>query len=618
MDKITLLLLSSIFCALPSYTAGHFFPGPFSTDGRWMVNEGGKQLALAGVNWPGAGDTMVPEGLQYASIADTIDKVKSIGMNVVRLTWAVEMVDDIIDKGGDKDIKTAFVDVLGSKNGTTIWQAVMKKNPSFSSNITRLQVFDAIAAECSKHQIYVHLDNHVSKAGWCCDKDDGNAWFGDEHFDIMKWKRALGYMADHGKGWSNLIGMALRNELRQPSFNWHRDLQVNWSTWYGNMTSGADAIHEANPDLLIFFSGLGFDSQLRPIFSDDVFGSDINFDKSKLAYGNKIVLEVHDYDMGESNCTRKEAKLTKNAFAALGPKSPQKVRSKLSSKKERGKAPTPVRIHDKPVQHTPAPRLPDSPRAHPENWTSGNIPSALLGRLPLEIRLQIWREVLGGNLFHIAFDKTQNALHCYLCQDFSTGVHSHGEDKYPRCQGSLREPCFFYSRPICFFSHGEKYAFRAMSFLLTCRQIYTEAMDILYSTNVFNIDDSTTLLGLMAPPFSHFRHIQTMHVNVAMWKIRCSDITEVAVTPPLYSVWTEFWATLAKFSGLRHLRLDVYGTSRAGFQKEDLEPLLQLKGLKTFDLAVWRDTDGPNYTRQDITVSIPLRDFIRSSIGICN
>ncbi|KAL8685216.1 MAG: hypothetical protein Q9224_005909, partial [Gallowayella concinna] len=317
-------LLSSLLCALPSYAADHFFPGPFSTDGRWMVNEAGNKLTLAGVNWPGHGDTMVPEGLQYASIADTIDKLKSIGMNVIRLTWAVQMVDEIIDNGGDKDIKTAFVDVLGQTNGTAVWQAVMKQNPSFSPNITRLQVFDAIAAECAKQQIYVHLDNHVSKAGWCCDDDDdGNAWFGDEHFDTTKWKRALGYMARHGKSWPSLMSMALRNELREPSFNRRKGAAVNWNTWYGNMTAGADAIHKANPDLLIFFSGLGFDSQLRQIFSDDVSGRDIDFDKSKLAYGNKIVLEVHDYDMGESNCTRKEAKLTQNAFAALGPKSPQ-------------------------------------------------------------------------------------------------------------------------------------------------------------------------------------------------------------------------------------------------------------------------------------------------------
>lgn len=41
-----------------------------------------------------------------------------------------------------------------------------------------LQVFDAIAAECANQQIWVHLDNHVSKAQWCCSETDGNAWFG--------------------------------------------------------------------------------------------------------------------------------------------------------------------------------------------------------------------------------------------------------------------------------------------------------------------------------------------------------------------------------------------------------------------------------------------------------
>jgi hypothetical protein len=40
------------------------------------------------------------------------------------------------------------------------------------------QVFDAVAAELANQEIWVHLDNHVSKAQWCCGADDGNAWFG--------------------------------------------------------------------------------------------------------------------------------------------------------------------------------------------------------------------------------------------------------------------------------------------------------------------------------------------------------------------------------------------------------------------------------------------------------
>jgi hypothetical protein len=40
------------------------------------------------------------------------------------------------------------------------------------------KVFDAVAAELADQEIWVHLDNHVSKAQWCCGADDGNAWFG--------------------------------------------------------------------------------------------------------------------------------------------------------------------------------------------------------------------------------------------------------------------------------------------------------------------------------------------------------------------------------------------------------------------------------------------------------
>ncbi|KAL9592934.1 MAG: hypothetical protein Q9179_006236 [Wetmoreana sp. 5 TL-2023] len=318
----SVVFLHGLVSALPSNTLDSWPAGPFTTKGRWITDVQGDHLTYAGVNWPGAADTMVPEGLQYASIPNIVGKIKDIGMNAIRLTWAVEMVDDILDGGGDIDIKTSFVKVLGDKNGTDVYEAVLEKNPSFAPNITRLEVFDAIAQECAKQQIYVHLDNHVSKAGWCCADNDGNAWFGDKFFDVNKWKRALGYMAEHGKSWPALISMSLRNELRSPS-NWlFRVANVNWDNWYSNMTAGASAIHDANPDVLIFFSGLKSDSQLRPIFSNDVLGQDIDFDTSKLAYANKIVLEVHDYDMA-SNCTVKKSLLTTNSFGALDPPDPK-------------------------------------------------------------------------------------------------------------------------------------------------------------------------------------------------------------------------------------------------------------------------------------------------------
>lgn len=54
-----------------------------------------------------------------------------------------------------------------------------------------------MAAECERQEIYIHLDNHISKGMWCCSQTDGNAWFGDEYFNVENWVRGLVYMANH-------------------------------------------------------------------------------------------------------------------------------------------------------------------------------------------------------------------------------------------------------------------------------------------------------------------------------------------------------------------------------------------------------------------------------------
>jgi hypothetical protein len=115
--------------------------GPFKTEGRWIVNANGDKISLAGANWPGHGEVMVPEGLQYQSIKDVLSDIKSIGMNAIRLTFATELVDQIYaNNGKDVDLKTAFEEGLGKENGTIILQKVLKNNPSFTAQTTRLEV----------------------------------------------------------------------------------------------------------------------------------------------------------------------------------------------------------------------------------------------------------------------------------------------------------------------------------------------------------------------------------------------------------------------------------------------------------------------------------------------
>lgn len=118
------------------------FPAlPFTTSGSSILGVDGANIAYAGVNWPGATEPMVPEGLQYQSISTIVSKIKELGMNVIRLTYATELVDQIFDhEMVDIPIMTAFNNALGMENGTTVFKQVLENNPSFNENTTRLQV----------------------------------------------------------------------------------------------------------------------------------------------------------------------------------------------------------------------------------------------------------------------------------------------------------------------------------------------------------------------------------------------------------------------------------------------------------------------------------------------
>ncbi|KAL8995217.1 MAG: hypothetical protein Q9169_005005 [Polycauliona sp. 2 TL-2023] len=261
------------------------------------------------------------------------------------------------------------------------------------------------------------------------------------------------------------------------------------------------------------------------------------------------------------------------------------------------------------------------------------LKAPLLERLPFEIRLQIWEEVLGGNLFHMQAKPPSNNLYQtidepsdaqrgwqrqnpnfgrYLCCNFSTDTTTDGQAAYPRCQGSQVEPCFFCG--------PEASPFNPLSLLLTCRQIHNEAVEFLYSTNTFSFDDDLILHVVSSLDSGrHFNQIRTVHVNISLWKLsggQYPGLNSNEVGDAFRHNWARFWLLLLQLERLRHVRLDIYGTSKLGLQTEDLDPVRQLRGLKTFDLALWHDaTDSdawePAADRQDMLLSVPLQESIR-------
>ncbi|KAH0336524.1 glycosyl hydrolase family 5 protein-like protein/cellulase, partial [Aureobasidium melanogenum] len=313
ISALLLPILGALAQANPIISRASSWPhAPFTTSGRNMKNSLDETIVYAGVNWPGAANVMIPEGLQYQSVSTIMSKIKDLGMNVIRLTYAIEMIDDIYE-GVDSSLKTAFIQALGETNGTKVLKEVLASNPTFTENTTRLEVFDAIAAEAHTQQIYVHLDNHVSKGEWCCSHTDGNAWFGDTYFDVSNWKRGLAFMANHAKSWPAFTSMSLRNELRTTA-NGTGD---NWVSWYENMIPAADGINKANPSPLIFFSGLSYDTQLGTIVDGEDIGNGTSFALRDHAYADKIVWELHNYANSATNCGDIEGSLRNQGYNAM-------------------------------------------------------------------------------------------------------------------------------------------------------------------------------------------------------------------------------------------------------------------------------------------------------------
>lgn len=135
----TMRLSTTLLAATLASVVSAFPNAPFKTSTEWVLDSTGANFTYVGVNWPGAGEVMIPEGLQYQSIQSIVSKIKSLNMNVVRLTFAIELVDDIKDKGGDVTLQKAFQKALGS-NGDKVFQSLIKNNPQFTASTTRLQV----------------------------------------------------------------------------------------------------------------------------------------------------------------------------------------------------------------------------------------------------------------------------------------------------------------------------------------------------------------------------------------------------------------------------------------------------------------------------------------------
>lgn len=227
-------------------------------------------MKLACVNWASHLELVVAEGLGQQPVDVISKKIKDLGFNCVRLTWPLYLATN--ESLACLTVRESFVNA-GLSDSISGLQA---NNPSIV-DLSLINAFQAVVASLTSNKVMVILDNHISTPGWCCSKYDGNGFFGDQYFNPDLWINGLTKMATLFKDNPFVIGMSLRNELRGP--------KQNVNDWYRCMQRGAEAVHEANLNVLVILSGLSYDKDFTFLRKQPI----------SLSFTGKLVFEAHWY-----------------------------------------------------------------------------------------------------------------------------------------------------------------------------------------------------------------------------------------------------------------------------------------------------------------------------------
>ncbi|MCJ1466987.1 hypothetical protein MMC07_005609 [Pseudocyphellaria aurata] len=144
-----------------------------------------------------------------------------------------------------------------------------------------------------------------------------------------------------------------------------------------------------------------------------------------------------------------------------------------------------------------------------------------------------------------------------------------------------------------------------IALLQTCRQIYLEAINVLYTTNIFDIDHLQTLIYLSKSiPPQQFATISTLHVS---WPVTYHAASYHGQVDSMND-WERVCHVVAtKMPGLRHFKVSLSHNAPLSIREESdqdwIKPLLEIRGLRTFNLV----THDVNLTRRherDVNVEI--------------
>lgn len=230
----------------------------------------------------------IPEGLQHNSVEAIARLISDSGFNCVRLTFSIDMALNQGLKVSDSFGSLAQRTGADSAAVSGLWDRVKERN-AWIENVSVGEAFGRVIDTLGSLNVRVILDNHVSHASWCCNLEDGNGWWdkgtayveaNSRYFKTDEWIRGLTAISQFSANHPAVVGIGLRNEIREVPV-----VQIR-SAWYTYIAQGADAVYNANKDLLIIMGG-------TLSSTDASFLRSSPLDRSRWA--DKVVWEWHQY-----------------------------------------------------------------------------------------------------------------------------------------------------------------------------------------------------------------------------------------------------------------------------------------------------------------------------------
>ncbi|OJJ34570.1 hypothetical protein ASPWEDRAFT_70236 [Aspergillus wentii DTO 134E9] len=195
--------------------------------------------------------------------------------------------------------------------------------------------------------------------------------------------------------------------------------------------------------------------------------------------------------------------------------------------------------------------LPELPKKSKQKSYAQN--ECLLFKLPPEIRRLIYKEILApedGSVLHVA--SSHKRLRSMRCHEWNPRIR----DWEHRCWGEV----VMDGSTKSFWGYRCSKAGNIMGLLQSCRRIYSEAIDVLYTDNVLNVRQTRTVADLPKAMLPHrFQAIRSLHIDVPVDFAFPNDgffSLEYSAWPlDVGEFWMEAWQAIAQMSGLQDLRV---------------------------------------------------------------